>query len=112
MVSWYGHCTLVSIEQFPSGTFKDSPTHVGEQCRAPRGRFRRHSQTRAWRVEMQNLIVRVVREEEGQDLIEYAMLATLVALVVGVAATTLGTNLNAWYAAMAAKVTTWSAKAA
>jgi Flp pilus assembly pilin Flp len=61
---------------------------------------------------MQNLIVRVVREEEGQDLIEYAMLATLVALVVGVAATTLGTNLAAWYDAMATKVTTWSAKAA
>jgi Flp pilus assembly pilin Flp len=69
-------------------------------------------QTRAWRVEVKNLIVRFVREDAGQDLIEYAMLATLVALVVGVAATTLGTNLAAWYTAMAAKVTTWSAKAA
>jgi pilus assembly protein Flp/PilA len=62
--------------------------------------------------QMKSLFVRFVREEAGQDLIEYAMLATLVALVVGVAATTLGTNLAAWYTAMAAKVTTWSAKAA
>ncbi len=61
---------------------------------------------------MKNLIARFVREDEGQDLIEYALLATLIALVAGVGATTLGTNLNNWYAAMAAKVTTWAAKAA
>jgi pilus assembly protein Flp/PilA len=59
---------------------------------------------------MQNLIARFVREEEGQDLIEYAMLATLVALVVGIGATALGTNLNTWYDKMATKVTTWSGK--
>jgi Flp pilus assembly pilin Flp len=61
---------------------------------------------------MKNLIVRFVREDEGQDLIEYAMLATLIALVAGVAATALGNNLATWYQAMADKVTTWSAKAA
>jgi Flp pilus assembly pilin Flp len=60
---------------------------------------------------VKNLIVRFVREEEGQDLIEYAMLATLIALVAGVAAELLGTNLAAWYTAMAGKVATWSAKA-
>jgi pilus assembly protein Flp/PilA len=60
---------------------------------------------------MKNLIARFVREEEGQDLIEYALLATLIALVAGVGATTLGTNLNTWYDKMATKVTTWSAKA-
>jgi pilus assembly protein Flp/PilA len=59
---------------------------------------------------MQNLIARFVREEEGQDLIEYAMLATLIALVVGLGATALGTNLNTWYDKMATKVTTWSGK--
>jgi Flp pilus assembly pilin Flp len=61
---------------------------------------------------MKNLIARFVREEEGQDLIEYALLATLIALVAGAGATTLGTNLEAWYTAMAAKVAGWSAKAA
>jgi pilus assembly protein Flp/PilA len=60
---------------------------------------------------MQNLIARFVREEEGQDLIEYALLATLVALVVGVGATALGTELNLWYQKMATKVNGWAAKA-
>ena len=46
---------------------------------------------------MKNLFVRFVREEAGQDLIEYAMLATLIALVGGATAATLGTNLAAWY---------------
>jgi pilus assembly protein Flp/PilA len=61
---------------------------------------------------MQNLIARFVREEEGQDLIEYALLATLIALVVGAGATALGTNLNTWYQSMATKVSGWAAKAA
>jgi Flp pilus assembly pilin Flp len=61
---------------------------------------------------MKNLFVRFVREEEGQDLIEYAMLATLIALVGGATAATLGTNLAAWYTAMGNRVTTWSGLAA
>jgi pilus assembly protein Flp/PilA len=61
---------------------------------------------------MQNLIARFVREEEGQDLIEYALLATLIALVAGAGATLLGTNLNTWYNNMATKVAGWAAKAA
>lgn len=36
---------------------------------------------------MKNLIVRFVREEEGQDIIEYALLAAFISIV---AATTLG----------------------
>jgi Flp pilus assembly pilin Flp len=60
---------------------------------------------------MKSSIVRFVREEEGQDLIEYAMLATLIALAVGVGAQLLGTNLLGWYNAMAGKVSTWSASA-
>ena len=60
---------------------------------------------------MKNLIARFVREEEGQDLIEYALLATLVALVVGVGATALGENLNTWYQKMADKVSDWADKA-
>ena len=53
---------------------------------------------------MKNLIVRFVREEEGQDLIEYAMLATLIALVGGATAATLGTNLATWYTTMGTRV--------
>ena len=60
---------------------------------------------------MKSLLIRLVREDEGQDLIEYAMLATLIALVVGAGATLLGTNLNNWYTAMAGKVAGWAALA-
>jgi pilus assembly protein Flp/PilA len=60
---------------------------------------------------MKNLITRFVREEEGQDLIEYALLATLIALVAGVGAAALGTNLNTWYNNMAGKVSGWAAQA-
>jgi Flp pilus assembly pilin Flp len=62
--------------------------------------------------QMKNLIARFARDEEGQDLIEYALLCTLVALAAAVAAESLGTNLSAWYTAMATKVSTWAAKAA
>jgi Flp pilus assembly pilin Flp len=57
---------------------------------------------------MKNLFVRFVREEEGQDLIEYAMLATLIALAVGVGAQLLGGNLLLWYNAMAGQVASWT----
>ena len=61
---------------------------------------------------MKNLFVRFVREEEGQDLIEYAMLATLIALVGGATAATLGTNLSTWYTNMGTRVGTWATQAA
>lgn len=47
---------------------------------------------------------RFVREEDGQDLIEYALLATFVALLAAVGANALGTNLNTWYNTVAGKV--------
>ena len=43
---------------------------------------------------MANLLARLVREDEGQDLIEYAMLAAFVSLVAIVGATLLGSSLN------------------
>jgi Flp pilus assembly pilin Flp len=44
-----------------------------------------------------NLIARLVRDEQGQDLIEYALLATFVSLLAIVGAGLLGTALNNWY---------------
>lgn len=43
------------------------------------------------------LLKRLVRDEQGQDLIEYALLATFVSLVAIAGATLLGTALNNWY---------------
>jgi len=44
------------------------------------------------------LFARLLKEDEGQDLIEYAMLAAFVSLVAIVGATALGISLDAWYA--------------
>jgi len=45
----------------------------------------------------QSLIDSLVRDEEGQDLIEYALLATFVSLVAIGGAALLGDALNNWY---------------
>ena len=58
-----------------------------------------------------NLIARLVRDEQGQDLIEYALLATFVALVAIVGAQALGTALNTWYSNVATNVNSAAAKA-
>ena len=55
---------------------------------------------------MKSLIVRFVREEQGQDLIEYALLATFLSIAAAVGATAAGVQLNAWYNALAAEITT------
>ena len=43
---------------------------------------------------MNNLITRLVKDTEGQDLIEYALLAALIALAAVTAMTNLGTAIN------------------
>jgi Flp pilus assembly pilin Flp len=55
---------------------------------------------------MKNLVARLVKDEQGQDLIEYALLATFVALVAIVGAQALGTALNNWYGKDADNVNT------
>jgi pilus assembly protein Flp/PilA len=55
---------------------------------------------------MLKLMERFVREDEGQDLIEYVLLASFVAATVILGATALGTALNGWYSGVA----TWVSK--
>jgi len=43
---------------------------------------------------MKNLIQRFIREEDGQDLIEYSFLVVFIALVVMVILGTVGTSIN------------------
>lgn len=50
---------------------------------------------------MSALLRRFVREDEGQDLAEYALLIALIAVVCIGGVTTLGVNLNTWYATIA-----------
>ena len=54
---------------------------------------------------MKALVVRLVRNDEGQDLIEYVLIGTLVSVAVVLGATQLGSNLNTWYNNMATWVT-------
>jgi len=46
---------------------------------------------------MKNLFSRFVREDQGQDLIEYALLAGFISLVAVVAITNVGTGVNQVY---------------
>ena len=54
---------------------------------------------------MKNLFNRFVREEQGQDLIEYALLAGLISLASVVAITALGTAIQDHFDIGAAAVT-------
>ena len=46
---------------------------------------------------MKTVFNRYVREDQGQDLIEYALLAAFVSLAAVAGATLLGGGLNTWY---------------
>ena len=51
--------------------------------------------------EMKHLISRFFKNDEGQDLVEYAFLVALIAIAVILAVTALGTNLNRFYNSIA-----------
>lgn len=53
---------------------------------------------------MTTLFNRFVREEAGQDLIEYALLGSFVSLAAYLGANYLGGALNSWYSAVGGEV--------
>lgn len=53
---------------------------------------------------MQSFLIRFIRDEEGQDLIEYALLAGFISLVAVVAVTSVGTGVNSVYNGLDAQV--------
>ena len=53
---------------------------------------------------MKNVIDRFIRDDQGQDLIEYALLAGFISLVAVVAITNVGTGGNAVYTNMDSQV--------
>ena len=55
---------------------------------------------------MRRLLARLVRDDQGQDLIEYVLIGSFVSIGALVGATALGVNLNGWYNAVATWVTT------
>jgi pilus assembly protein Flp/PilA len=46
---------------------------------------------------MKNLFVRLVREEDGQDIIEYALLAAFISIIAATIIGTIGTDITAIY---------------
>lgn len=51
---------------------------------------------------MKNLLMRLVNETEGQDLIEYALLAALIAIAAIVAMQNLGSQINSKFSSVSA----------
>jgi pilus assembly protein Flp/PilA len=50
---------------------------------------------------------RLFLEEEGANLVEYALLVTLIAIVVIVGVTYLGGQINDWFNALGDKISVW-----
>ena len=57
---------------------------------------------------MKNLLTRFIREDEGQDLIEYALLIVFIALVVVAALGPLGTQVKSVYTTISSSLATGS----
>jgi pilus assembly protein Flp/PilA len=55
---------------------------------------------------MNAMLSRLVGEEEGQDLIEYALLAAFIGLAALVGVTALGTSLSGFFSKVGTKVDT------
>ena len=55
---------------------------------------------------MLNFVKSFVRDNEGQDLLEYALLVALIALVAIAAVTAAGTSVSTIFTNIAAKLTT------
>ena len=55
---------------------------------------------------MKNLLVRFVRDDEGQDLIEYALLAAFISLAAVLAIQQLGTAVNNVYTKVSSTLNT------
>ena len=60
----------------------------------------REQSTSEGAVIVKNLMTRFVREDEGQDVIEYALLAAFLVVVVATIISTIGTDLKTIYTAV------------
>jgi pilus assembly protein Flp/PilA len=51
-------------------------------------------------------ICRFLREERGQDVVEYGLLIATMAIVVLIGVGVFGSNINAWFQNLAGRITT------
>ena len=59
-------------------------------------------------IKMQNLKDAIVRDESGQDLVEYALVLALIALAATVSMNTLATKIGAAFTSVGTKLTTYT----
>jgi len=59
-------------------------------------------------VKMQNLMNSLVKDESGQDLIEYALVVSLIALAATVSMKALATTIGTAFTAVGTKMTTYT----
>ena len=52
------------------------------------------------------MIERFVRDESGQDVVEYGLLIATIAIVVLIGIGIFGNNINAWFTSLAGRITT------
>ncbi|MCA1646775.1 MAG: Flp family type IVb pilin [Chloroflexi bacterium] len=55
---------------------------------------------------MRNLITQFLREEDGQDVVEYGLLIATIAIVVLVATQLFGTSIQQWFGRLSGRITT------
>ena len=51
-------------------------------------------------------VVRFLRDEDGQDVVEYGLLIATIAIVVLIGVGIFGSNINLWFEHLAGRITT------
>ena len=55
-----------------------------------------------------DMVKSFVREDEGQDVVEYGLLVATIGLVVLVGTTAFGTQISGWFSTLSNRITTHS----
>ncbi|MCA1645322.1 MAG: Flp family type IVb pilin [Chloroflexi bacterium] len=53
-----------------------------------------------------HFVEQFIREDDGQDVVEYGLLIATIAIVVLVATQAFGTSINTWFGRLAGRITT------
>ena len=59
---------------------------------------------------MQTFMQQFIRDEEGQDVVEYGLLIATIAIVVLLATAAFGQNIGLWFNTLAGRITTTGTK--
>jgi pilus assembly protein Flp/PilA len=52
------------------------------------------------------LVTQFIREEDGQDVVEYGLLIATIAIVVLIGVGFFGNSINSWFKSLSARITT------